>query len=76
MANKYLHNRLDQLEAKKNPDWNPVLVIDCTLGEWDQAVEKALSDAPEPPRGFGYLVVPKRCTSDDAPEAKFDDSSE
>jgi len=61
-----IEDRLNKLEARVLPAWCPVLTVPCALGEnWDEAVEKALAEAPEPPQGCSYaLVVPETLTGD------------
>jgi len=52
-----IDDRLKKLEARVLPKWCPVLTISCEPAGWDEAVEKALAEAPEPPPGCGYLIV-------------------
>ena len=57
-----IDDRLARLEARALPKWCPVLTISSEPGHWDEAVEKALAEAPVPPRGCGYLIVPATLT--------------
>jgi len=59
--------RLNRLEARALPAWSPVLTVPCAPGKnWDEAVEQALAEAPEPPQGCSYaLVVPAPVTGEE-----------
>lgn len=65
MANRQMQTRLSLLEERRLPRWRSVLTVPhCSPNQWDSAVEAALQAAPEPPPGYGYLIVPETCPPD------------